>query len=308
VIRDAWGVVDMLRQKPSAATLAWVAREIGSGARVVTVRRLTGGIASSVHQLCVVDAKSGTHRLVLKRWLGEDQVGALAEFERERTALVALEHTDLPAPRLVASSPEGADGCPAVLMTRVRGRVDLVPREPRRWLSQMATTLARIHAAQVEVPAIPWWRAERQGAVPVWSTRPELWEAAGRILEGPAPSESCFIHGDYQHFNLLWARGRLTGVVDWAWAGLGHPARDVGHCRLNLAVLYSADLAHQLAAAYEAEAGRKVETWWDLHEIFRYSDEWPRFIPIQVAHRSPVDIGGMNERVEELLAASLARP
>ena len=306
MIRDAWGVVDLLRRKPSAATLAWAAREVGPSARVVTWRRLTGGIASSVHQLCVVDAKSGTHRLVLKRWLGEDRDGALAKFERETTALVALERTDVPAPRVVASSPEAADGSPAVLMTRVRGHVDLVPREPGRWLGQMAATLARIHAVQVEVPATPPWRAERQSAVPVWSTRPELWEAAGRILEGPAPSELCFIHGDYQHFNLLWARGRLTGVVDWAWAGLGHPARDVGHCRLNLAVLYSADLAHQFTSAFEAVAGRKVEPWWDLHEIFRYSDDWPRFIPIQVAHRALVDIEGMNQRVEQLLADSLA--
>jgi hypothetical protein len=120
VIRDAWDVVDLLRRRPSAATLAWAAREVGPGARVVTWRRLTGGIASSVHQLRVVDAKSSTHRLVLKRWLGEDQAGALAEFERETTALVALERTDVPAPRVVASSPEAADGSPAVLMTRVR--------------------------------------------------------------------------------------------------------------------------------------------------------------------------------------------
>jgi aminoglycoside phosphotransferase (APT) family kinase protein len=305
VIRDAWGV-DLRRRKPSEATLAWVAREVGPSARVVTWRRLTGGIASSVHQLCVVDAESGTHRLVLKRWPGEGRAGALAEFERETTALVALERTDLPAPRVVASSPEAADGSPAVLMTRVRGHVDLSPREPRRWLGQMAATLARIHAVQVEVPATPPWRAERPAAVPVWSTRPELWEEAGRILARPAPLESCFIHGDYQHFNLLWARGRLSGVVDWAWAGHGHPARDVGHCRLNLAVLYSVDLANQFTSAYEAVAGRKVDLWWDLHEIFRYSDDWPRFIPIQVAHRAPIDIEGMNQRVEQLLAERLA--
>jgi aminoglycoside phosphotransferase (APT) family kinase protein len=299
-------VVDVRRRKPSATTLAWAAHAVGPRARVVTWRRLTGGIASSVHQLGVVDAKGRTHRLVLKRWLNEDRAGGLAEFNRETTALVALEHTDVPAPRVVASSPEAADGAPAALMTRVRGRVDLVPRDPVRWLDQMAATLAQIHAVQVEVPPTPPWRTERQSAVPVWSTRPELWETAERILEGPGPAELCFIHGDYQHFNLLWARGRLTGVVDWAWAGLGHPARDVGHCRLNLAVLYSADLANQFTAAYEAIAGRQVELWWDIHEIFRYSDDWPRFIPIQVAHRATVDIEGMNQRVEQLLAAILA--
>jgi aminoglycoside phosphotransferase (APT) family kinase protein len=306
VIREAWGVVDPMRQKPSAATLAWAARKVGPRARVVTWRRLTGGIASSVHQLGVVDAEGSTHRLVLKRWPVGDRTGALAEFNRETTALVALERTDVPAPRVVAASPEAADGFPAVLMTRVRGHVDLVPRDSGRWLGRMAETLARIHDLRVEVPPTPLGRVGRQSAVPMWSTRPELWEAAGRILDGPAPTELCFIHGDYQHFNLLWAREHLTGVVDWAWAGLGHPARDVGHCRLNLAVLYSGDFASQFTAAYEAVAGRKVEPWWDLHEILRYSDDWPRFIPIQVAHRAPVDVEGMNERVEQLLAARLA--
>jgi len=142
---------------------------------------------------------------------------------------------------------------------------------------------------------------------PVWSKRTALWETAGRVLEGPAPSYECFIHGDYQHFNLLWTRGRLTGIVDWTRGGLGHPDRDVGHCRLNLAVLYSIDSAQRFTLAYEAEAGRRVEPWWDLHELLLYDDDWPRFIPVQVAHRAPLDIQGMNHRVEQLLANSLRR-
>ena len=294
--------------RPSAATLAWAAAEVGPGAQVVSWRRLTGGIASSVHQLGVVGADGVTHRLVLKRWLDADRPAALAESVRETTVMGALEATDLSVPRLVASSPQAADGHPAVLMSRVRGRVHLVPPEPREWLGQIAAALVRIHASRVQVPPTPPWQVDPLDVARVWSTQPQLWEAAERILEGPAPSDSCFIHGDYQHFNLLWARGRLTGIVDWAWGGLGHPDRDVGHCRLNLAVLYSVDFADQFTLAYEAEAGRKVELWWDLHEILLYSGDWPRFIPVQVDGRAPLDIQGMNQRVEELLAHSLRRP
>ena len=35
--------------------------------------------------------------------------------------------------------------------------------------------------------------------------------------------------------------------------------------------------------------------------------DWQRFIPIQVAGRIPVDVAGMTSRVEEGLAATLAR-
>ena len=116
-----------------------------------------------------------------------------------------------------------------------------------------------------------------------------------------------FIHGDFQHFNFLWTRGRLTGVVDWGAASTEPPSADVGHCRLNLAVLFGADRAERFRLAYQAEAGRSVDPWWDLHALAAYGDAWRRFIPVQVNGRVPVDTGGMTARVEEVLAAALRR-
>jgi aminoglycoside phosphotransferase (APT) family kinase protein len=125
---------------------------------------------------------------------------------------------------------------------------------------------------------------------------------------GASPSQRrCFIHRDFQHFNLLWAGGRLTGVVDWSVAASGPPEIDVGHCRLNLAVLYSADWAERFRLAYEAETGRRTDPWWDLQEPAAYDDAWPRFIPVQVGGRVPLDAGGMTARVEELVESALGR-
>jgi aminoglycoside phosphotransferase (APT) family kinase protein len=87
------------------------------------------------------------------------------------------------------------------------------------------------------------------------------------LLENGESRDSCFIHRDFQHFNFLWTRRRLTGVVDWGAASIGPPGVDLGHCRLNLAVLFSADWAEQLRLAYEAETGRSVDPWWDLHAL-----------------------------------------
>jgi hypothetical protein len=116
-----------------------------------------------------------------------------------------------------------------------------------------------------------------------------------------------FIHRDFQHFNLLWAGGRLTGVVDWSVAASGPPEIDMGHCRLNLAVLYSADWAERFRLAYEAETGRRTDPWWDLQELAAYDDAWRRFVPVQVGGRVPVDAAGMTARVKELVESALRR-
>ena len=114
-------------------------------------------------------------------------------------------------------------------------------------------------------------------------------------------------HGDYQHFNVLWSRGRLSALVDWSQAGIASPDLDVGHCRLNLAVLYSPEIAERFRRVYESEAGRQVEPWWDIHQLLAYGDDWQTFIPVQVAGRAPVDVRGMTGRVEKLLVMALAR-
>jgi aminoglycoside phosphotransferase (APT) family kinase protein len=127
------------------------------------------------------------------------------------------------------------------------------------------------------------------------------------LRDGEGARETCFLHRDFQHFNFLWARGRLTGVVDWGAASTGPPAVDVGHCRLNLAVLFGASWAEQFRTAYESETGRGVDPWWDLHALASYGDAWRRFIPLQVAGRAPVDIDGMTARVEEVMRGTLRR-
>jgi aminoglycoside phosphotransferase (APT) family kinase protein len=217
--------------------------------------------------------------------------------------LQLLEAADVPAPLYVAST-NGAEtgGVPALLMSRLPGRVWLTPTDPRAWLRQIASALTRLHDLQPpdELPAAELLR--RPVRTPPDSQQPELWRRVDDFLTRPAPAGAGFVHGDYQHFNLLWQHERLTGIVDWTWTGVGHPDRDVGHCRLNLAVLFTPQWAEDFTAAYESEAGRATDRWWSAYQISRYDrDDWQRFIPIQVAGRALVDPAGMTGRVEELL-------
>jgi aminoglycoside phosphotransferase (APT) family kinase protein len=299
------------RLPPPAEALAWVAQTLGSGARVVGWRRLTGGIASSVHRLTVEYAgRRRRETLVLRRWVPDRDheqyaTGAVAS---EAAVLTALERSDLPTPRLIGSTTDAAHAGPAVLMTRVPGRVHLMPRDRERWLQQMAHTLPRIHALDIAARPFESWLDLGRLSPPPDASRPDLWRAAiALVAEDRRPTHTCFIHRDYQHFNLLWSREQLTGVIDWVQASIGPPDIDVGHCRLNLTLLFSADVADRFREMYEAEAGRKLDPWWDVHSLLSYGPDWRRFLPIQIDGRAPLDVDGMTRRMEDVLERTLRR-
>jgi aminoglycoside phosphotransferase (APT) family kinase protein len=298
-----------IQMRPPAETLAWVERTLGRGTRVVGWRRLTGGITSSIHRLTV--ERNGRRGLyVLRRWVPDaerpqDTAGAVAS---ETAVLAALERTDVPAPRVIGSTTDAGHAGPAVLMTRVPGHVHLMPADRDRWLQQAAHMLTRIHALDIEArPFEPWIDPRGLSPIPD-ASRHDIWrEAIALATTAPPPTPTRFIHRDYQHFNLLWSRERLTGVVDWVQASVGPPDIDVGHFRLNLTLLFSADAADRFRQMYEAEAGRKVDPWWDVHALLCYGPDWKNFLPFQVDGRAPLDIHRMTSRVEDALERTLRR-
>lgn len=290
-----------------ADTRAWVEKQ--AGGRVVRADRLRGGITSVVHALSL-ELRDGTRTsVVLRRWTDVEAADRADALISESRVLRLLEPTPVPAPVLLGVS-DGAetDGTAALLMSRVPGRIDLSPRDPSGWVRQMAKALAEVQSLAFDFPVYePMVRPVPDVDLPWWTT-PPVWRAALEALRSPAPATPrCFTHADYQHFNLLWSRGQLTGIVDWVRPVVSSPDLDVGHCRLNLTILFGWDRAELFRRAYEAEAGRRCEPWWDLHRLTSYDPDWQRFIPIQVAGRIPVDVGAMTRRVEEGLEAALSR-
>jgi aminoglycoside phosphotransferase (APT) family kinase protein len=301
-----WGV-EVTR--PNADTRAWVADVVGAG-RVVGARRLTGGLTSVVHVVTLEDARGRRERVVLRRYTQPDVDEMSAHIDQEAAILSQLARTTIPAPELIAADAAGehTGGVPSLVMTRLRGRMDLAPKDPGRFVREMAVRLVEIH--DVSVVARLFDRAVVPAAdrIPSATTDRPMWERALDLMRsGKAPYVPRFLHRDYQHFNMLWFRGRLTGIADWPFASMGPRETDVGHCRLNLAVLFSAEWAEHFRLAYEAEAGYVTDPWWDIDAIFSFHDVWHEFIPLQVSGRIAVDLDGMCRRVDELLAAALAR-
>ncbi len=285
--------------------MRWVELQLGDAATVIAWRRLTGGLSSTVHRLRV-DQRGRRRSVVLRRF---ENVDGAERVTQEAVALERLSGAGLPTPELLgADDGRHSGGRPALLMSRVPGRIELAHSDSDRWLRQMAATAAVIHDLPIAASAFEAWFDPDQPSVPRSATRPKLWRSAFDVLsEQPPTVPSVFIHRDFQHFNMLWSRGRLSGVVDWIDSSSGPSEIDVGHCRLNLAVLYGSDTAEGFRRAYEAETGRAVEPWWDLHAAASYGDAWLEFIPIQVDKRVPVHLAGMTSRVEQLIAATMHR-
>jgi len=276
---------------------------------VVGWRRLTGGITSFVHRL-TVEQNGRRAPYVLRRWgaSGEHDDHATRAVASEAAVLAALERSEVPAPRVIGSTTDAAHGGPAVLMTRLPGHVHLTPRDREGWLQQMARTLVRIHALDIDARPYESWLDRGRLSPPPDASRPDVWSAAiALVAEERAPTHTGFIHRDYQHFNLLWSRERLTGVVDWVEASRGPPDVDVGHCRLNLTLLFSADVAERFREMYEAEAGRTVDPWWDVCSLLSFGPDWKQFLPIQIDGRAPLDVDGMTSRMEDVLERTLRR-
>jgi aminoglycoside phosphotransferase (APT) family kinase protein len=206
-------------------------------------------------------------------------------------------------------------------MARVPGRIDLTPPAMGPWLQQLAEALAAIHDAP-PVPPVdagggvagepPWFQSH--SAPPDWSAHPEVWARALDVATATAPDPATtppptvLVHGDFQHFNLLWSRHRLTAVVDWG-APHGRPLdSDLGHCRLNLVILFGTEAADDFLRRYLALTGRPgIDPWWDLHETLIFLPTWAPTILRQVGARRAVTADEIHRRVDAHLPVVLQR-
>jgi aminoglycoside phosphotransferase (APT) family kinase protein len=272
---------ELRRTTVPPAVRAWVERN--SGVRIARVRRLAGASSTAVHGLYTTD---GT-RLVLRRyvWPGFLAAEPVAPC-RELDALRFGAAHGLPVPEVVASDTTGVDigdGVPALLMSFLPGRAVPAPDAGR-----LAEVAAAIHAADPAGFGHDYfdWYTDTTVAPPPASRWPRLWETAIGLWHDAVPAYApTFIHRDFHPGNVLWARGRVSGVVDWANACAGPRGCDVATCRANLTDLAGDRAADDFRAAYEALTGAAFHPYWDMACIL---ENGPSFwTPGQVAASEP---------------------
>jgi aminoglycoside phosphotransferase (APT) family kinase protein len=178
----------------------------------------------------------------------------------EWSRLGFAERVALPVPEPIVADLESVwFDRPTVVMSRLPGRADLTPEDVDSWVGALAQALAELHetpldgaeGAVTRPPRFETWRA------PVGEHDP-LTAAAISAVTARRPSgsaERVLTHGDFHPGNILWQRGRISGVVDWSEARLDNRWYDLAYCRASVCYLLGPDIADRLANAYSGIVG-----------------------------------------------------
>ncbi|MFB7303047.1 phosphotransferase family protein [Heyndrickxia sporothermodurans] len=295
----------------SDQVLDWVRKSVGSTTEIRSIKRLYGGTSSIVHHLSFTTGDVVLRQFDNEEWLKEEPDLARHEAESLRKAM----KTPIPTPEIIAFDETGDEcgGMPAVLMTKLEGTVQLKPQQMERWLAEMAESLVQIHSVQAD--DFPWtyftYKDLAKLEIPDWSSYPELWGAVFDFVRGPRPQvRPCLIHRDYHPTNILWVDDKVSGVVDWVNACSGPAGIDIGHCRLNLAMLYGVSAADAFLSAYEKLAGYSFSyhPYWDLLSLIDILFGPPEVFPGWIAFgMTSLTDQMMVERLDQYMKSVLNR-
>ena len=271
--------IELQRTSVPPHVRTWVSDE--TGRRVRRARRLAGASSTAVHGLYL----SGGTRLVLRRyvWPGFLDDEPIAP-RRELDALHFGTAHGLPVPGVVAADITGrevGDGIPVLLMTFLPGRAIAVPGPDK--LAAVAAAIHDTDPAGFAHDYFPWY-ASTTSKPPPASNWPALWETAIDLWHNATPSyRQTFIHRDFHPGNVLWSRGRASGVVDWVSACRGPRGCDIAHCRANLIELAGPEEADRFLAAYESVTGETHHPYWEMASILEHDPS--HWTPLRLAEQ-----------------------
>lgn len=258
--------VELRRTTVPAAARAWIRRSTGQS--VVRAERLPGASSTAVHRLVFPDR----HSLVLRRyvWPGFLDDEPIAP-QRELDALSFGSGHDLSVPHVVAADITGndiGDGVPAILMTFLLGQA-LASPDPVR-LAETAATVHAVDPSGFSHRYFPWFE-DVVLRPPSTARRPRLWERALEVRVTGMPSyRPTFIHRDFHPGNVLWHRGRCSGIVDWANACSGPAGCDIATCHGNLIGWAGYQVADEFVAAHETLTGEPHHPYWEIASVLEH--------------------------------------
>lgn len=264
----------MTRAELPEQARAWVLARVGGATSISAVAPLFGGISADTRGLVVERESGGPLEVVLKRFIDPGRASCVAW---EAVALAALADAPLTfgVARLLGRDDAGTEcDVPALLTSRLPGRIALEPQgwEPR--VRALGEALADFHAARLPCPASlrDYFRRidEPQLPPPADAGFPD-WKAVWRFVQQQDFSGDALLHGDYHLGNALFEGDELTGVVDWASVRRGRAELEVAYCRLDLSMLLGGDAPARFLDAYQDRAQRSIHdvSRWDLGASLR---------------------------------------
>ena len=244
------------------------------GAEVVDVDPLTGGVSSRMLGLRTATGSTAVLRQLVDEPYRRFATGLLT---RERAVHGLLVPSVVNAPTTLGLDADGSrTGDPSLLMTRLRGAIDLVSHDDD-WLGALARTLLAVHAVVPDEGSWPRdyqsWATPAKRQAPPWAGDVELYRRAFEVLGSTPPSyERTFLHRDFQPANVLWRAGAVAGIVDWVETSTGPADLDVAHCCSNLAGLHGAEVALRFRSLYVERGGvlardADAATYWQVLDL-----------------------------------------
>lgn len=273
-----------------------------AAAGITEVRPLAGG-ASSLTYRGTLD--SG-HVVVKVAPAGVEPVGH-RDVLRQARMLKALQHSDVPVPRVLFEDPGNPPAVPPLfVMSLCEGDaveplfdVDATLPPPPTTAARFrnaAVAMARLHrispaALGVHGEAVsgPADEIERWSRT-LTTVDPALvpdWQQVRALLASsvPPPVDPTVVHGDFRLGNLLAEDERITAVIDWEIWSVGDPRIDVGwflvnadpHTYQRVSVGVDAvPAAEELIAAYCRELGTAPAhlRWFEALACFKSAATW----------------------------------
>jgi aminoglycoside phosphotransferase (APT) family kinase protein len=141
-----------------------------------------------------------------------------------------------------------------------------------------------------------------------------LWERAVDVVRREPPAyEGAFLHRDFHPGNVLFAEGRISGVVDWVETSWGPADLDVAHCSTALALLHGPEHGLGFRERYEEQGGRRLadgadHLYWRLLDALGYAPDAAKLAgPWRELGRSDLTPGVLGGRLEAYVRGLLER-
>jgi aminoglycoside phosphotransferase (APT) family kinase protein len=279
----------------------WLSEAAGAPVEILGTTLLSGGAIQQNWSVDVVRGGEAQH------WVLRTDNAAVLSVSLPRPAEFALLRAaheagvTVPEPLFCCTDP-GVTGAPFFVMRRVAGAAQghrLVRQAGPTGNATLAVALgrelARIHAIRpprVELgflsappadPALDFVARQRAALDAAGTPRPVLEWGLRHLERTAAPPEDVVLnHNDFRTGNFMAEGGRVTGVLDWEFAGWGDPHADLGwFCapcwRFGNLAQEAGGIGPRDAfyAGYEEESGRRVDRarvpWWELAGTIRWA-------------------------------------
>lgn len=221
------------------------------GAKVVTYRRLNGGVSARATLVELELPDGGLKRVIVRR----PSYDADAVVQREYAVLARCASLGIASPVPCFTDRDTA----AIVLDYVEGAPDFAPANLDDMLEQMAQQLVRIHGVPIDahVAMLQPRRANAARNIAARSEQPdlalnepELRRVVSSLWPWPQLNPDALLHGDYWPGNLLFDHGKLAAVIDWEEAEIGDPLADIAITRLDLAWAFGDETAETFTAHY----------------------------------------------------------